>query len=76
MHSSLDEHSGLAFNLFLGISAAAFLMILASGIAMSNVVAAVIAGAGLAVIIVVGGTINLVPDSMRSQATERTLSVA
>ena len=45
MHSSLDEHSGLAFNLFLGISAAAFLMILASGIAMSNVVAAVIATA-------------------------------
>ena len=44
MHSSLDEHSGLAFNLFLGISAAASLMILASGIAMSNVVAAVIAG--------------------------------
>jgi len=76
MVEQLDEHSGLAFNLFLGISAAAFLMVLASGIVTSNIVAAVIAGAGLAVIIVVGGTINLVPDSMRSQATERTLSVA
>jgi two-component system sensor histidine kinase LytS len=35
-----------------------------------------LSGAGLAVVIVAFGTINLVPDTMRAEATERTLAIA
>ena len=52
------------------------LALLSWGLIASNLFAAMIAGAGLAIDIVLGGTNLLVPDDLRSQATERTLRVA
>ena len=52
------------------------LMLLAWGIINSDIVAAMLSGAGLAVVIVLGGSILLVPDNSRPQATERMLMVA
>lgn len=52
------------------------LVLLVMGISSDNLVAAVIAGMGMAVAIVVGGSAILVPDDLRSRATERTLRVA
>jgi len=46
------------------------------GIAQSSLLMTMLAGAMLALIIVLGGSVVLVPDSLRSQATERTLRVA
>ena len=63
-------------NVILGIAALLLLLLLAWGIGTSNIIASMLSGAGLAVDIVAFGTINLVPDNMRAQATERTLSVA
>ena len=54
----------------------ALLLLLSWGIAASNVLASVASGGGLAVVIVIGASALLVPDSTRSQATERTLRVA
>jgi two-component system sensor histidine kinase LytS len=55
----------------------AFLLLLVAwGVAEGNVTASMLAGAGLAVVIVAFGTINLVPDTMRAEATERTLAIA
>ena len=52
------------------------LLLLSYGIAGSNVLATMVSGAGLAVLIVFGGTLLLIPDNMRLQATERTLMMA
>jgi two-component system sensor histidine kinase LytS len=52
------------------------LLLLTWGIVWNNIVASMLSGAGLAIIIVLFGTVNLVPDNMRAQATERTLSIA
>ena len=52
------------------------LLLLAWGIIDSNILAAMLSGAGLALVIVLGGSILLVPDNTRPQATERMLSVA
>ena len=54
----------------------ALLFLLAWGVIESNIVAAMLSGAGLAVVIVLGGSILLVPDNTRPQATERMLMVA
>lgn len=53
-----------------------FVVLLAWGITAGNLVATMIAGGGLAVAIVIVGTTSLVPDNLRSQATERTLRLA
>lgn len=63
-------------NVILGIFAVLLLMLLAWGIVTGNIVAATLSGAGLALVIVAFGTVNLVPDNMQAQATERTLSIA
>ncbi|MDO4536619.1 MAG: histidine kinase [Coriobacteriales bacterium] len=52
------------------------LVLLSWGISMSNLWAAMIAGVLLAIIIVLGGSVMLIPDNRRSQAMERTLTVA
>ena len=58
------------------ISLILFLVVLSWGITTSNIVASMISGAGLAVIIVFGSSILLVPDNQRAQSTERTLRMA
>ena len=52
------------------------LSLLSWGIAENNLWFAMLAGALLAVTIVIGGSVVLMPDSLQSQATERTLRVA
>ena len=54
----------------------ATLGLLSWGITTSNIWATMLAGVLLALLIVLGGSIILVPDNLRSQATERTLRVA
>ncbi len=56
--------------------AAALILLLVWSISASSVVGAVVAGCCLASVIVVGGSMNVEPDDMRSQATERTLRMA
>ena len=63
-------------NVALSAVTAAMLLLVAWGVAEGNVVASMLSGAGLAVAIVAFGTINLVPDTMRAEATERTLAIA
>ena len=63
-------------NVILSAVTAALLLLVAWGVAEGNVIASMLSGAGLAVVIVAFGTINLVPDTMRAEATERTLAVA
>ena len=63
-------------NIVLSAVTAILLLLVAWGVAEGNVVASMLAGAGLAVVIVAFGTINLVPDTMRAEATERTLAIA
>lgn len=71
-----ERHSPYRLNVLLGVLMGAMLLLLAWGISASSAPAATLSGAGIAVVIVIFGTINLVPDNMRSQATERTLRVA
>ena len=55
----------------------ALIAFLVWGLLTANLVAAVVAGAGLAVdIVLAGGVMLLVPEDMRSQATERMLRVS
>ena len=63
-------------HILLAIALCAMLALLSWGISESDVVASMIAGALLAAVIVLGGSVVLVPDSLRSQATERTLRMA
>lgn len=63
-------------NIALSAVTAFLLLLVAWGVAEGNVTASMLAGAGLAVVIVAFGTINLVPDTMRAEATERTLAIA
>ena len=55
---------------------AATLALMSWGIAVGNLWMSMTAGALLALAIVFGGTVVLVPDDLRSQATERTMRVA
>ena len=54
----------------------ATLALMSWGIAVGNLWMSMTAGALLALAIVFGGTVVLVPDDLRSQATERTMRVA
>ena len=55
----------------------ALIWLLTWGLITANLIAAVVAGAGLAVDIVLGGSVVLlVPEDLRSQATERMLRVS
>lgn len=69
-HFNMVLHAGIL------ILTAVLLGILSWGLIENNLVAAMIAGAGLALDIVLGGTSLLIPDDLRSQAMERTLRVA
>lgn len=76
MRRWIKENATLSVRIALGVAAALLLLLLSFGIANSDILSAIISGAGLAVTIVVGGTILLVPDNVRLQATERTLLMA
>lgn len=76
MRRWISDHNALSVRLALLVGVVILLLLLSLGIANNNIVATMISGAGLAVVIVIGGTILLVPDNMRSQATERTLMMA
>ena len=60
----------------LGAIGAFTLVLLALGIVWGSAALSLVAGALMAGVIVVAGSVNLVPDDTRSQATERTLRVA
>ena len=69
-------HRGPVINVLLAILTVALIALLLWGLLTANLVAAVVAGAGLAVdIVLAGGVMLLVPEDMRSQATERMLRV-
>lgn len=76
MRRWIKENATLSVRIALGVAAALLLLLLSFGIANNDILSAIISGAGLAVTIVVGGTILLVPDNARLQATERTLLMA
>ncbi len=63
-------------HVLLGVSVFAMLVLLSWGISASSLWASMTAGAVLAIIIVFGGSAVLIPDNLRSQATERTLRMA
>ena len=56
----------------LGVS----MLVLAWGVSVGNVYVAIFVGVVAALCFVLVGTVNLVPDDSRSEATERTLRVA
>ena len=70
------DHAALFLRILMVVGVVVFLLVLSIGIASNNVISTMISGAGLAVAIVFGGTLLLVPDSVRLQATERTLMMA
>ena len=74
--SDNGDSQSLALRIFLVGALVVLLLLLSWGIAASNEIAAIASGGGLALVIVVGSSVLLVPDNMRSQATERTLRVA
>ena len=76
MNSWLAGHRTAAVGGVLIFGLMGLMLMLAWGIIQSNIVASMLSGAGLAVIIVLGGSILLVPDNTRPQATERMLLVA
>ncbi len=76
MYRWFSSHLGGVLRALVFVATLGLLALLSWSIASSDIVAAVIAGAGLAVDIMVAGTTILAPDDMRSQATERTLRVA
>ena len=70
-------HRGPVINVLLITLTVALIALLVWGLLTANLVAAVVAGAGLAVdIVLAGGVMLLVPEDMRSQATERMLRVS
>lgn len=70
------EHSAalVVIGLLCGFSVS--FLLLSLGIIRSNVVATMLAGAGMAGVIVMAGALLLVPDNSRPQATERTLRMS
>lgn len=63
-------------NLIFLLVCLAFLVLLAIGVVSNNLIAAIAAGGGFAMLVIVSGTIMPSPEANRSQATERTLEVA
>ena len=76
MRSWFAHHRSFAVRIALIVGVVVLLLLLSLGIANEDIIATMISGAGLAVVIVIGGTILLVPDTARLQATERTLMMA
>lgn len=76
MRTWLLSHFTAIVRATLGAGTVALLALMSWGISQSNLLAAMISGAGLAVYIVLGGSSLLVPEELRSQATARTLRVA
>lgn len=70
------EHLGPASYILVGIITVMLIALLTWGIGASNLTAAMVAGGGLSVVIVIGGSMLLTPDNMRSRATERMLRLA
>lgn len=76
MREWFQNHIGKLVQVGLVLVSLAMLAVLSWGISQSNLAASMIAGAVLAVAIVMAGSVILVPDNLRSQATERTLRLA
>lgn len=73
---SLGNKLGRWVHVALAVAVLVMLGLLSWGIAENNLWFAMLAGALLALVIVFGGSVVLVPDTLQSQATERTLRVA
>lgn len=70
-------HRGTLATVAIAVLTVALIWLLVWGLINANLTAAVVAGAGLAVDIVIGGSVVLlVPEDLRSQATERMLRVS
>ena len=76
MRARLTEHSGTLALVVSVAVAVSMLLLLSWGISTGNLVAAMVSGAFLAIDIVLSGSVVMVPDNLRSQATERTLRLA
>ncbi len=76
MRRRLIERLGRWVPVLLALSIVVMLVLLSWGISESNLWASMLAGALLAIVIVFGGSVVLIPDNLRSQATERTLRIA
>ena len=63
-------------NALLAVVLGVSMLVLAWGISVGNVYVAIFVGVVAALCFVLVGTVNLVPDDSRSEATERTLRVA
>ncbi|MCI1933586.1 MAG: histidine kinase [Atopobiaceae bacterium] len=71
-----ERHLSFLMQAFFDMVVVALIILLAWGLTVSNLAATMIAGGGLAVSIVLVGSTSVVPDNLRSQATERTLRLA
>ena len=76
MRRRVIERLGRWVPVLLALSIVVMLVLLSWGISESNLWASMLAGAILAIVIVFGGSVVLIPDNLRSQATERTLRIA
>lgn len=76
MKREFIEKFGRWANVLVAVAIVLTLVLLSWGISASNIWASMSAGALLAAIIVLGGSVVLIPDNLRSQATERTMRVA
>lgn len=74
--AGIAEALGKWLYVLLIIAMLAMLVLLSWGISESNLWATMSAGAILAAVIAFGGSMVLMPDNLRSQATERTLRMA
>lgn len=76
MQKLSSQQRAWLLGLVLVVALVLLLILLSWGITNANIVASVISGAGLAVVIVIGGSLVLIPDNQQALATERTLQVA
>lgn len=76
MKGGFAEFVSRWMRVFLMVAILVTLVLLTWGISESNLWITMIAGAMLAGVTVIGGSVVLVPDNLRSQATERTLRMA
>ena len=70
------ESYGKWLRLLLVLLILAMIILLSWGISESSLWASMLAGSALAMVVVLGGSAVLIPDDLRSQATERTLRMA
>ncbi|MBF0911393.1 MAG: histidine kinase [Atopobiaceae bacterium] len=73
---NLTQYVQRSIRVLLILLSCVLLGLLAWGVMVNNLFAALVAGGGLATVIVLGGTLQPGADRTRSQATERTLEVA